>query len=752
MLSEADAVLVRRDPAIPGLALVLDPDAFIAAVTPHLGGRQVRGISSGYARYKPHTSCLVAWKLDLGATSLFVHAKAYGRSQVGKFGGAAEQSDDAHFAVPDLATTISIFPRDRVLSGLLRIDEASVRAQLFPGATDLRTAQLQTLSYKAERRYVGRCGAGDDRSAVVRIYSAEHYEAGRRAFNRITSGDTYRVPALLGVSNRARALAVEWLPGRLLTHLLPESLESVQLTAIALAELHGRSGRKFPASDPSVEAAELLQLGADMRALAPHLSSRVERAAQHLATRVAALARRRALIHGDFYADQVIIGTTVQLIDLDAAHAGDPCSDIANFLAHLEAAALESTLPASSIAVITDAFLAAYESAKPWHTTEERLTVRKACSLFRLLPRPFRTRRRHWAQETAEILDRVERLIDGKSLKPSPTRNRVVVRDDKNAAADPAMPMIAAALDPTVIGEHFSSILGSRKRWQLQEIRVTRYKTGNRCVIEYGLEVDGKPARFLGRIRANAFHRRAWRVNNELWRNGFGAAAGVFVPQPVAAIKRLHLWLQRKVTGTEATVALPAREWRDAAARSAAAAAAMHRSAIALPHRHTVDDELAILSERFGRLAAMKPEISGRLERILSACVSVARTLDGAEHTVIHRDYYPDHLLFENDHTWLLDLDLATIGDPALDVGNFIAHLTEHALRHFGDPDVLIDREEAIADAYCRAIPSVTRDRIDAWAALSLARHVQLCTIVSGRAHLLPRMLDVAESRLSVAR
>src|SRR5438093_582994 len=63
MLCPADTDLVRRDPALPGLALLLDPDAFAADLRQAVPGIEVEGGRITYVRYKPGTSCLVGYRL-----------------------------------------------------------------------------------------------------------------------------------------------------------------------------------------------------------------------------------------------------------------------------------------------------------------------------------------------------------------------------------------------------------------------------------------------------------------------------------------------------------------------------------------------------------------------------------------------------------------------------------------------------------------------------------------------------------------
>ena len=63
--------LVRRDPAIPGLAVVFDCDAFADALRRAAPEVDLRTTQITYVRYKPGAFCRVAYRLDLGDTHRF---------------------------------------------------------------------------------------------------------------------------------------------------------------------------------------------------------------------------------------------------------------------------------------------------------------------------------------------------------------------------------------------------------------------------------------------------------------------------------------------------------------------------------------------------------------------------------------------------------------------------------------------------------------------------------------------------------
>jgi thiamine kinase-like enzyme len=108
----------------------------------------------------------------------------------------------------------------------------------------------------------------------------------------------------------------------------------------------------------------------------------------------------------------------------------------------------------------------------------------------------------------------------------------------------------------------------------------------------------------------------------------------------------------------------------------------------------------------------------------------------------LHRDFHPDQALIEGDRIWLIDLDLAALGDRHVDLGNLLAHLTEHALRRFGDPDALSRQAGAFLEGYAEADGAWSDEVLDAATDLSLLRHLDICARFADRAHVFPALLD----------
>jgi hypothetical protein len=149
------------------------------------------------------------------------------------------------------------------------------------------------------------------------------------------------------------------------------------------------------------------------------------------------------------------------------------------------------------------------------------------------------------------------------------------------------------------------------------------------------------------------------------------------------------LWLQRKVSGSLATSLLEQNDAVLLVTRIADALAKIHGSGVETDRRHTLADEIATLRQRIARVIARHPRHQTRLERILARSVDLAAVMPQSRPAGIHRDFYADQIISNGDRLYLLDFDLYASGDPALDAGNFLGHLTEQSLRKWGHPDAL---------------------------------------------------------------
>lgn len=92
---KAEAEIIRRDPAVPGLALLLDPDAFLAALRSVRPEAKLESARITYVKYKPGTNCLTGYRLIVAGTPVDLYGKAYPRTAKKKAAQSARRAGSA---------------------------------------------------------------------------------------------------------------------------------------------------------------------------------------------------------------------------------------------------------------------------------------------------------------------------------------------------------------------------------------------------------------------------------------------------------------------------------------------------------------------------------------------------------------------------------------------------------------------------------------------------------------------------------
>jgi len=333
------------------------------------------------------------------------------------------------------------------------------------------------------------------------------------------------------------------------------------------------------------------------------------------------------------------------------------------------------------------------------------------------------------------------------------------VYDPTGAAADPELPSLAAALDPSTAEAELARLprLAPGGELRLEAIRVVRHKLRRRCLVEYDVMLEPEsstapPSSVLGKVQRRRYGKAGFRQLEALRLAGFdeSSADGIAVPEPLGTIGRFRMWVQRKVRDAASATELVEGAGGEAIGRRIAEAAhKLHRAGVPPERWHEMADELRILERCLTVVAEERPTLGLRLERLAERCRALAaRTPEGGP-AGIHRDLYTDQVLVANGHLYLVDFDLYCLGDPALDIGNVLGHLTEQALRRLGDPAALAHVEAALEERFAELAGERARRGARAYATLTLARHVYLSRRLPERGHLTERLLELCEVRLA---
>lgn len=780
MLSDPDARVVQLDRSLPGLALLLDPDALMEELRAHLPHADLGRATAHYLRYKPFTNCLVAYRLSTPAGEHEVYAKAHPLSASKKIEKARTRASVpealgiGRMALDNFAVVVAAFPNDDKLRILRTWHDADRRRRLLHRVvrgSRITHAGSQVLRYKPERRIVARIEDIDGRLMVLRGSLPADFAQSAAGAASFESRGPLKIARCLGVSPRDSAVALEWLPGRELAGVIADDdVRSSTMATVgsALAELHAQRVEGLPTNTLDEESRQLAAVADSVAFLCPEIADRV----QTLRSRILANLSPSQLrpIHGDFHARQVVLsGGAAGFIDFDEAAIGDPAIDIATFLAHLERDALAGRLSRGRLEMCVDGLMEGYRTVSSTLPLGG-LPARIAGGLLLLAPHPFRDREPRWKENTASIVSRALEILDRAAIGPSPLkapvgalpplfdRDTARVSDRFDIARDPALPFAAAALDPVAVERHLAGLprlraLGNDAR--VARIRVTRYRSRRRCVIEYTMRASVDPHhtfKILGKMHHRGVDRASYRILEVLREHGFddNSADGVAVPEPLGVVPDLRMWFQTCAEGRPATALLSEPSGTPLGRRIAAAVWKLHTCGVRMSRRHTLDDELAILRRRLEEVATAQPERSSRLARVFDACESLAASIGPMPDALIHRDFYPDQVLIHGQRVWLLDFDLCCMGDPALDAGNFIGHIIEQGLRASGSADILAQASAAFREQFLQLAGRERAEAVDAYTTLTLARHIWISTQLPDRRAFTGGLLGLCESRLGL--
>jgi hypothetical protein len=322
---------------------------------------------------------------------------------------------------------------------------------------------------------------------------------------------------------------------------------------------------------------------------------------------------------------------------------------------------------------------------------------------------------------------------------------------------DPALPHLAEMLDPVGAVHCLRQSLDA-PGLHVRAAHLIRHKPGRRAIVAYRIAPFGRlPERFLAKTRARGLDERTWRLNERLHSLGL-ASSGVYrasVPRPLGVVPEWRAWLQTWVPGETVWDGLlldPPERATALAAGIAEALWALHRAPVDVDRRHDIDAELAILEPRLRQAAEHHPTWSERIGSVLDVCRTLAERIRARPLVNLHRDFYPDQILVAGERLHLLDLDLCARGDPALDLGNFVAHLEERALRQPQIAPRAVLAGEAFIARYRELDPDPgLPEAIAIHTRLTLARHIRISTQFAERAPFTERILERCEQRLEAA-
>jgi aminoglycoside phosphotransferase (APT) family kinase protein len=768
----------RLDPAIPGLAALLDPEGRRRAMERALEGEVLGSPQVEYARYKPGVSALFLWKAgrpDGGEARVYakVYAEDRGAAEAGRAAARRREGEPARFALLEVPRAVAYaFPLDAGLAGLRRLlAPDGLKRALSRSRPDrkgagwrakARGSALELVRYKPENRAVFRIEArwrrdADGAHERETLYGRTLPEAKGAAVagihGALACAADVTVPRLAGFDSDTRTVFVGALSG---TPLLesPADPGGFRAAGAALAALH-RCDLPLPAAESGAgrvgrlrrEYAALERVGEPWAGPALRLLDRI---GGNVGTSI-------AVVHGDFHAEQVLLdGGKAALLDLDGAGAGNPLLDLGSFLGHLRLLVRSGDLTEEQAGSGAEAFLAAYG---PRVEGLETVTV---LALLDLGLSPLRRLEEGATERVGAVVEEARALLEAPALVRAGIRGDGTIEyeferrtpigalrrweilppaGERIAQTDPASlgpEGIRTALDPAAL----SAILRARLPGDAGVVRTNllSLRPGRRGVVRARL-ADG--ATLIVKVYAPGRGRGDWPRAS----TGPGAPR---LPRRLADEPDLGLVFFEDLEGEVLSRRLGKGE-AEADVRATARALRIFHGGPPPARRKDLAGELAIAASRHE--AACRVGGPGREERAdaLERLRVLAGEAPAPSSGRLHGDFYEAQVLVGPSGIAFLDLDLSCEGDPALDVGNFLAHLALREAQGNLEPPRAERLRAAFLDGYGPGGPDF-EERVPLYQAVSLARLSALQAIRPGSGPMVHEILRRCRESLDCAR
>lgn len=264
---------------------------------------------------------------------------------------------------------------------------------------------------------------------------------------------------------------------------------------------------------------------------------------------------------------------------------------------------------------------------------------------------------------------------------------------------DPAVPgcvlLQQDELRSAVVSGLLGHWLGPQAQLLESKAKPSRYVPGKRCSFQLELTILPAPdapierRRVVGKVYARNDHgANVYEMLQEFRSHGL-AGGRYLVPEALAYDPRWKLLLLSYAEGDVLrSLVLAGTDLSGRMEEAANWLLAFHQSGVTKGRRYTFRGHrghLETLAAQRKRLAGLCPESDDRLETMLRRFEERGEALSGWTPGPTHRDFSPDHLVFDGGRLTAIDFDECCQYDPMFDVAHFSGHLRLLALRQFGD-------------------------------------------------------------------
>ena len=251
---------------------------------------------------------------------------------------------------------------------------------------------------------------------------------------------------------------------------------------------------------------------------------------------------------------------------------------------------------------------------------------------------------------------------------------------------DSRIPGLRAALDPDEVTNLLQSggALQSEDGHEVIESSVLRYRPHERCVISYRVRANNNEARYICKAFSNG--NTAEQVYTTLTKIRALLPDPSLAVRPIACDKDLALVMMEFVEGVSLGASMDAATQQDEIVTltelAARTLAVLHGVEFEHTRVKTFETEERKLRDHAAAIKPYMSEFARVMDSTLDLICAAAESFKPVTPTFLHGGYKPTHVIVPDGKQFgtVLDFDGSCLGDPALDVGRFMAKLRADAL------------------------------------------------------------------------
>ena len=253
------------------------------------------------------------------------------------------------------------------------------------------------------------------------------------------------------------------------------------------------------------------------------------------------------------------------------------------------------------------------------------------------------------------------------------------------------LPFLARAMEPQEVASLLSQGSPDAERSpRLPQVEVLRYRFHRRCVLRYTVKAPdgGAPTEVIAKVdRSKSLAVQVARTQNLLQPQA--TARGLIIPKPLGVVQEWGLLLMERVPGTAIKPVLKnataPEQFKEVIEQAAAVLARLHRLRFESPQVQSLQMLLQELHKRAALLPLVAPLLAQEADALLQQITRLGAQFTAVTPSFLHGDFSLGQLLMENGQIAVIDFDSACLGDPAFDVGNFMAKLHRIAVGRADD-------------------------------------------------------------------